>query len=87
MFSVLHGRSGAPTAAVLAAWPPLLAPFPLVPVSAPRVTSPRVTAGTDHTLRRAAGIAQLTETLPERHRVAVTVPRLHLRVHGSPEPL
>lgn len=87
MFSVLHGRRGAPTAAVLAAWPPLLAPLALVPMSASGVTSPRVTAGTDHTLRGAARIAQLTQTLPERHRVAVTVPRLHLRVHGSPEPL
>ena len=81
MLSVLHGRSGAPTAAVLAAWPPLLTPLALVPVSAPGVTSARVTAGADHTLRGAARVTQLTQTLPERHRVAVTVPRLHLRVH------
>ena len=85
--SVLHGWSAASTGAILAARSPLLAPLPLVPVSAPRVTSPRVTAGAHHTLRGAAGITQLTQTLPERHRVIVTVPLLHLRVHGASKPL
>ena len=87
--SVLHGWSAASTAAVLAARSPLLAPLALVPVSAaaPRVTSPRVTAGAHYTLCRAAGITQLTQTLPERHRVIVTVPLLHLRVHSASEPL
>ena len=85
--SVLHGRGGASTAAVLAARPPLLAPLGLVPVSAPRVPPPRVAAGAHHALRGAARVAQLAQTLSERHRVVVTVPRLHLRVHRAPQPL